>query len=341
MSDPSSRPFRFWPFALVLLTVLGLIGALNYAIDPLWYAQGNRLTGKNFPFNERIAKVNLLRHTVDTAGYDCLILGSSRVTSLRPSRFVGQHCFNLALKGAQIPEFLAYARFARDAGLSPRTVYISVDEFNFLLNKETERRANPEVRGSPNAFHAFFSADVLLFSLMTLAGVSPDVNAYYDAHFEAQETPGAAYAQPELIDKADLECDLAKVPAYQSLREVFPQARLVGYAPPVTPWYLASDIYSRQVLDCGLRAFRQVAESYDEFWDFGIPSVLTTDPKVSYDGSHFSPAANDLVAAQLTGQRQDLALNVKRLSFEQYRQEVRERLRIFLEQQGRGEFWKG
>lgn len=337
----STNRFRFWPFALVMLLVLGLIGALNYAIDPLWYAQGNRLTGKNFPFNERIAKVNLLKHSVASEGYDCLILGSSRVNALRPSRFTGQHCFNLSLKGAQIPEFLAYARFARDAGLKPKTVYISVDEFNFLLNKETERRSNPVVKGSPNVFHAFFSADVLVFSLMTLAGVSPDVDVYYDQHFEAQEFAGVAYATPTLLDKPDLQCDLAKVSAYGSLRELFPQAKLVGYAPPITPWYLASDIYSRQVLDCGLRAFRQVADYYDEFWDFGIPTALTTDAKVSYDGSHFSPAANDLVAAQLIGQRRDLALDVKHLSFEDYRREVRERLRGFLEQQGHGEFWKG
>lgn len=338
---PTSLRFRFWPFALVMLLVLGLIGALNYLIDPLWYAKGNQLTGRNFAFNERIAKVNLLKHTVADAGYDCLILGSSRVTSLRPSRFTGQRCFNLSLKGAQIPEFLAYARFARDAGLHAKTVYISVDEFNFIENKETERRSNPSVNGSANAFHAFLSADVLVFSLMTLAGVSPDPDVYYDSHFEAQEFAGVDYVVPELFDKPDLECNLGKVAAYASLREVFPEARLVGYAPPVTPWYKLSDIYSRRVLDCGMTAFQKIAASYDEFWDFSIPSVLTEAANVSYDGSHFSPAANDLVAAQLIGERRDLALDVKALSAEDYRLKVDEQLKAFLEKQQRSDFWKG
>jgi len=339
MSTPTSR-FRFWPFALVLLLVLGAVGGLNYLVDPLWYVQGNRLTGKNFAFNERIAKVNLLRRTVATAGYDCLILGSSRVTAVRSSQFQGQRCFNLSLKGAEIAEFLAYARFAQQSGLNAKTVYLSVDEFNFLVNKETERRSNPVVKGSPNAFHAFLSADVLLFSLMTLANISPDPDLYYDRHFEAQEFAGVDYAQGTLTDKPDLQCDLRKVASYQQLREIFPKARLVGYAPPITPWYQASDIYSRRVLDCGLTAFKQVAESYDAFWDFGISSVVTEDPRGSYDGIHFSPAANDLVVAQLIGARSDLALDVKALPLADYQQQVRGRLKAFLERQGRSDFWK-
>lgn len=339
MTTATSR-FRFWPFALVMLLVLGAVGGLNYLIDPLWYAQGNRLTGQNFAFNERIAKVNLLQRTVATAGYDCLILGSSRVTAVRVSQFKGQRCFNLSLKGAEIAEFLAYARFAKQAGLDAKTVYLSVDDFNFLVNKDTERRSNPVVKGSPNAFHAFFSADVLLFSLMTLARVSPDAHLFYDAQYEAQEFPDVDYAQGTLTDKADLQCDLKKVDSYRQLREIFPKARLVGYAPPITPWYQASDIYSRQVLDCGLTAFKQVAESYDAFWDFGIPSAVTEDARGSYDGIHFSPAANDLVVAQLTGARSDLALDVKALPLAEYQQQVRARLKAFLERQGRSDFWK-
>lgn len=332
--------FRFWPFVLVLLLVLGAVGALNYLVDPLWYAGNNKLSEKNFIFNERISKVNLLKRTVATAGYDCLILGSSRVTALRPSQFPGQRCFNLSLKGAEVAEFLAYARFARDAGLEAKTVYLSVDEFNFLVNKETERRSNPVVKGSPNAFHAFFSADVLLFSLMTLANISPDPEVYFDGAYEAREFPGARYATSVLTDKPDLQCDLKKVATYRELRTIFPTARLVAYAPPVTPWYQLSDIYSRGVLDCGLTAFKQVSEGYDAFWDFGMPTVLTENPKGSYDGIHFSPASNDLIAAQLSGQRDDLALDVKNLPLADYQQQVRERLKRFLAQQGQSDFWK-
>lgn len=334
----ATKNFRFWPFLLAVLTVLGLVGGLNYAIDPLWYASGNRLTEQNFLFNERIAKVNLLRRTVATAGYDCLILGSSRVTALRPSQFKGQRCFNLSLKGAEIGEFIAYGRFAAEAGLEAKTVYVSVDDFNFIDNPETARRANPVIAGTQSRFAAFLSADVLLFSLMTLAGVSPDAEVYYDRAFEAVEFPKVSHAEPLLQDKPDLACRLDKIESYKGLREVFPAARIIGYAPPMTPWYKLSDEASRGLLDCSLQAYHGVAQGYDGFLDFTLPSPLTEDPRASYDGTHFAPAANDQVAARLTGARDDLALDVKSLSLADYRAEVQQRLRDFLAREQRLDF---
>ncbi len=175
---------------------------------------------------------------------------------------------------------------------------------------------------------------------MTLANVSPDPDVYFDANYEAVEFPNRSYAKPELVDKQDLRCDFKKVENYATLREVFPKATLVGYAPPMGAWHKLSDVVSRGVLDCGLEAYHQVATRYDRFWDFTIPSPLTEDLGVSYDGSHFSPAANDLVAAQLSGQRSDLALDVKTLPLADYQAEVHRRLRAFLEQQGKSGFWK-
>ena len=65
----------------LVTTILVLAGAINWLIDPLWYNKGNRITGRNFSFNERISKTNLLLNS-DTRTYDCLILGSSRTTLL-------------------------------------------------------------------------------------------------------------------------------------------------------------------------------------------------------------------------------------------------------------------
>ena len=313
---------------------------MNYLIDPLWYVHGNQITGQNFLFNERVAKINLLNRTVGDSGYDCLILGSSRVTALRPSQLVGQRCFNLSLKGAEVAEFVVYARYARDAGLMPKTVYVSVDDFNFVEKKETERRTHPHAEGSASILHAFFSADVMMFSLMTLAGISPDPHMYLDSAYEAVEWGGLRYAKPELTDKVDIHCNLGRVDTYHVLREVFPDSMLVGYAPPMTPWHKLSDVYSRGVLDCVAAAYHGVAARYDRFFDFTFPTTLTESRMVSYDGSHFSPAANDLVAAQLSGQRSDLAIDVKSLSLDAYQSSVRASLKAFLDRHGRRDFWR-
>lgn len=329
--------FPFWPLLLTLSGLLGSATLLNRLIDPLWYGGGNRLNGVNFTFNERIGKLNRLARETPPEAYDCLILGSSRATALSPRRLAPQRCFNLALKGAELPEFLAYGRQATALGLRPATVYVSVDDFNFLHKQETERRSQPVVAATPGFWQAYVSADVLLFSLMTLAGVSPDPHTYYDRDFELREFPGRRYAAVELRDEADLRCDPGAVARFAELRRLFPQARLIGWVPPMTPWAQASQLASRGVLDCVLEAYHQVAGGLDALHDFALPSPLTLDPAVSYDGSHFSPAANLAVADQLMGRRQDLALAVKPLTLADYRREIRSRLAAYLQTEGRPE----
>lgn len=333
-----NRHFSFILFAAATGLTVGAAGFVNYLIDPLWYRTGNQLTGRNFAFNERISKINLLRRS-DIKSYDCLILGSSRVVTLRSSRFEGERCFNLALKGAEIPEILAYARFAVKLGLNPKTVYVGVDDFNFIDKKETERRANPVVEGTPNFLHAYFSLDGLTFSLMTLANVSPDPDNYYDKNFEMREFRTKRWT-PEYYDPPDARCDGKKVEAFKQLRAIFPDAKLVGFTPPMAPARQFSEIYKRGVMDCELDALYEVAQSFDVFKDFDIPSPLTLELTNTVDGAHFTPSSNDVVAAELQGKRSDLSLDVK--SFDcalSYRDEVRRRLKAFLASENRLDMW--
>lgn len=331
--------FSFSTFAAVLLLLLLAVGGLNYAVDPLWYQHGNRLTGQNFVFNERIAKINQL-HRLKLADYDCLILGSSRVVGLRSSAFAGQHCFNLALAGAEVPEMVAYGRYAQEQGLKPATVYFGVDDFNFLVKQETERRSNPVVAGTPNVWHAYLSVDVLLFSVMTLAGVSPDADKYYDRAFEMRSF-GPRRFEPDLLRyREPAGCNLSKTGQYRELRETFPQARLVAFAPPMSPWHQLLEVYQRGVLDCELDAFYAVAAFVDAFHDFGVPTALTEDASHTTDGTHFIPETSAMVTSQLQGQRSDLALDVKSFSSAaDYKTAVRERLRGFLARENALRYW--
>lgn len=98
--------FSFGLYGLITFLMLGSVAGINWLIDPLWYRHGNLLTGKNFTFNERITKTNLFFRTKDQEKYDCIILGSSRVIALRSSNFTTNNCFNYALKGGEIPDFV-------------------------------------------------------------------------------------------------------------------------------------------------------------------------------------------------------------------------------------------
>ena len=56
--------------------------------------------------------------------------------------------------------------------------------------------------GTPSFWHAWFSVDVTTFSLMSLAGISPDPN-YYDRNFEERSRAAQAPWTPQVEDKAD------------------------------------------------------------------------------------------------------------------------------------------
>src|SRR5205085_12587520 len=106
---------RLNTFTVALLaTVTLIVGAcftVNCLVDPLWYLSGNVLTRINYPFNERLSKLNrLLSHLQD---YDCVIFGTSRATLLPEDKVAGYRCFNLAFSDGQASEYLAYADYLR------------------------------------------------------------------------------------------------------------------------------------------------------------------------------------------------------------------------------------
>src|SRR5580704_946052 len=68
-----------------ILVIVAACLAANALIDPLWYFDGNVVTGVNYAFNERLAKMNRLLPRLQQ--YDCLILGSSTAAVLPQRQF--------------------------------------------------------------------------------------------------------------------------------------------------------------------------------------------------------------------------------------------------------------
>jgi hypothetical protein len=93
------------------LFLMSIVGGINWAVDPLWFGRGNKITYQNFDFpDERILKTNLFLNTKEQAEYDCLIFGSSRTNALRPSAFENENCFNYSFKSGHIEEFVRLCR---------------------------------------------------------------------------------------------------------------------------------------------------------------------------------------------------------------------------------------
>jgi hypothetical protein len=125
---------------------------------------------------------------------------------------------------------------------------------------------------------------------------------------------------------------------YARLREQFPRARLLGYVPPVSAYYIAN-LQVAGTLGGYLDVMSALGGVFDEFYDFSVPSSITSDPANTYDGSHYYPAINARVAevlnrgARATGgsaPTQELALAVHALSPQAYRGAFEQRVSGFL-----------
>lgn len=334
--------FSFRLYGLITSLLLGSVAGINWFVDPLWYSHGNILTGKNFAFNERITKTNLFLRTKDEINYDCIVFGSSRVIALRASQFKEEKCFNYAFKGGEIPDFVNYANFLKDQGFAPRTVYIGIDGLNFV-EKERKKQEPLMVKNltTKSPLEAYLSADVLLFSAMTLLGISPDPGNYYDQDFEPVDFANPPTYTPEFYKPGSPQkCDLSSVETFANLREVFPNAKFIGYVPPRSAWSMINDTYGRGLMDCYLLGFHQLAQSYDVMYDFSAPSEITKNTDNTFDGSHYSVKVNNKIASILQGGYDgSFGIGVNQYEFDEYRNLYRQKLRNFLAENNELERW--
>jgi len=315
--------------ASVVVAVLAVF-AVNAAVDPLWYFGGNKIGTVNYAFNERLSKTNLFLSQKDR--YDCVIFGDSRVTLLPEDRIEGYRCFNFAFSAGKAAEAVAYARYLRANGFQPKLVIMGVpgaafreriggtDIPEFIREEETPK--------SP--YLAYLSVDALSMSLQTLFGESP-LDRVYDRQFICHVAPGApAYDPAKPIRDLFAGRFVAKdrVSFYDEMRAIFPDAVLAGYVPPISAW--AINAYAEKGwLDEYVEVLHLASTKFDRFVDYGVPSAMTIDRSNTYDGTHYSEAANTIIARNLLNGGLDGALDLKRMDMAQARRTYARRLAFY------------
>ena len=329
---PGRSPFvayLLWTGAIVT-ALLGATLTLNAVIDPLWYFSGNTIFPENYAFNERLAKSNRLLQ--DPAAYDCLILGSSRVTLLDEELIAGHNCFNYAFSGGRPAEFVAFARFARAFSVAPSLVIVGVDGEGLAAAPGDQPTVPEFVRAlerPPVVWQSYLSIDVLNFALRTLRRKSP-LPRYYTGELKGAILP----SHPRYVPSKDAHSgetpgpfSLQKSYLYLQIRAALPAATYVGYVPPRSAWWVA-EIDRRGNLDY-LDAIHATAQFFDRFYDFSVPSLITADPSRTYDGSHYMSDVNRTIAGILNGGRPSFGLDVSRLDRDTYRQQFKSAARAF------------
>jgi hypothetical protein len=309
---------RLVTFIGALLATAGVIVASCFAVtclvDPLWYLRGNVLTEINYPFNERLSK--LIRFLPRMNDYDCMIFGTSRATLLPEEKAKGYRCFNMAVSDGQASEHLLFADYLRQRGFAPRLIIVDIRRGE-LIGPAVPGDVPDFVRtgeAAPSIFATYLSLDALDFSIRTLRGDAPH-HRYYDKDFRARLEVRSKkhYYNPAVPIKPspppnDVHPERAE--AYIQLRQKFPMARAIAYLPPESAWRVAAFSLT-DGFDAYLGAIGKIAAAYDQFLDFSVPSPLTLskDPKDTYDGSHYSRKANELVLTALLSDRQDAAID--------------------------------
>jgi hypothetical protein len=292
--------------------VVGGCLAVNLLVDPLWYFRGNLLTGLNYAFDERLANVNrLLPHLSD---YDCLMLGSS-TTSLVPARHItGYRCFNMSFSAGVVSELLLYAKYLRARHFAPKLLIVGVDGYDF-----DGATVPPDVpafikAGSdpPPFWRSYLTLDALDFSYRVLKRDYPN-HRWFGPDFRAHILPRRFPHKPPRLaaTKPPPAFHPERAALYVELRDMFPEARAIGFVPPTWAWFIAQ----RQLdgtLPEYLDAIGRVSQPYDEFLDFAIPSPVTASRADTYDGLHFDDAVQDRIAAALVSDKPDFGIDWRR-----------------------------
>lgn len=326
----------------VLITIILAIGLLNYLVDPLWYHTGNRLTEINPPWNERVAKTNL--YFQQPQQYDCLIFGTSRATLLHTEAFKRHQCFNYSFSGGKIEEIISYADYLKQKGANPAIVYVEVEPFKLNETSDDSYLTAKDIQPTPLYQSYFFSMNTLVLSLKTVFGLY-NYSRLYNQNFQitlSEDTPEykPELLQPEASSDRD-KCQLERVKSYQALQQKFPQAQFVGFVAPISAWRVFNTMYAEGLLNCQLTGTHQIASLFNHFYDFAIPSPVTTRTDNTYDGNHYYPQVFQQIAQVLEGEASTFGLNVKQYPLAAYQNLYATQLQQFLQQIGAGDRWQG
>lgn len=315
----------------LVVTVVAITGttlAINLTIDPLHYFGGNAKLAHATRFDERRQKLYHLLAKQDQ--YDCVIFGSSRTILLPTHLLKGHKCFNLAFSAGRIGEFLYYAKYLRDRGFRPALVITGVDDFDFetvggwevpkFVKKDEEPR-------SP--FLVYASLDGLKRSWDAVKARGPH-DWVCTIDFDCRIPRPLKTYHPDTRDRSagPFKPEVAKL--YGKLRRYFPEARFVGYVPPISAWRIEDMADSRQ-LKAYLTGLKRTARYFDRFIDFSVVTKMTANPNNTPDGSHYAYRVNRVVGRHVLSGNPGPGLDVKKMSLSQLVAAHRSALRGFHE----------
>ncbi len=304
-----------------IVSALVAVFSFNYYIDPLWYFGGNKLFPENYSFNERFSKVN--EYLKNAKDYDCILLGSSRVTLLDAKKITGYNCFNFSFSDGNPEEFIAYSKYIRRYGKKPKLSIVGIDArfFSRLKHKTIVPDFVNQLKLPPLSLKSYLSFNTLNFSLRTILRKPPQ-HRYYTNELIGDILPGTKNYQPPkcfTLEGFGLPYTSTNIHYLTKVKAELKPDLFIAYVAPISAWDLIPLLEDGK-LNSYIQTMFQISKQFDRFYDFSIPSELTTRTDNNYDGHHFSRATNDKIAKVLSSGNLQYGVDVHAISLSEYQQ---------------------
>ncbi len=317
--------YRKWFFLAlgILLGTVGLVGLLNFLVDPYG------LLRKDFTYqfiepNKNFIKIRFIVQNPDR--YDSFVFGSSRVNSIDVRKIQGYKFYNVHYNGGLPRDHLDNIRYLLKKGVKIKLILLGLDDMSFRDDPEAHlhqplRYPYPPVLNQnpfPYYLRYFFSfpgwgilQEVLNGYKNKLFKTSGDNPVFYDMFDTGQmfsdQTDRQIEDNPEkhrndpkflrhnIIPRNRLE------EAIKELREILHladahQIRLVLFINP---------LHKNVFLDCGVdfERYKRALSHLSGFYDFSGLNSVTTDNYNYYETSHYRRNVGDLVIARIFNDR--------------------------------------
>ncbi len=303
--------------ATIILFLFGVVGGINYAVDPFWCFNHGAFIGKFQPmFDERQQKTNWLTfHDVDI---DTVILGNSRVTYL-DTRDVPGKAFNYAassMRPSEFSDYLAYAAKRSESEITTVILGVSFTGTNGSTNPGFELPNTYISRATSLGFRFrnLLNLHLLKYSFQCMKREKG--SDFHNCYVRQGNTllskqmmlpiPEKAL-QKSVADQIALYAVAAygknyryasNIPFYEEMQKKFPDVRFVVFITPVTHNLLAL-LAKQGLLEEYKTWVADLVNHFGEVWNFMYPNPVTKNNNYFKDAHHYSPEVSDWIVQKM------------------------------------------
>jgi hypothetical protein len=319
------KRYRKWFFLAlgILAATVGLVGLVNYIVDPYG------LLRRDFAWqfidpNKNFIKTRFIARNPER--FDCLVMGSSRVNSIDVRKIQGYRAYNVHYSGGLPRDHLENIRYLLKKGAKIKLILLGLDEFSYKDNPDDRlyqplRHPYPPVLDQhPLPFYLRYYFSFLDWEIMqvVLNGYKKRLfektveNAvyydifdsgqmfFYQTEREIEADPEKHRNDPKFLRHYNNPRDNLKG-ALEDLREIvrLAQAHKVRLVLFINP------LHKNVFLDCGadLERFKRELSRLSGFYDFSGLNSVTTDNFNYLETSHYRLRVGDLVIARIFADR--------------------------------------